>query len=335
MDPATAAAMVKGAGGQPKKGAVNGAGATAPREYDAFALRRAADAGDSRAACDLAICLEYGRGGVAKDLVEAAKWYIRAVNLPKPSTEALYNLARCYHGGFGVEVDLAAAADLFRRGAEMGDSEAMYMRGVVAQNGRGIPQDPVEAYSWFKRAADAGHPDAQCNVGYALAMGLGVAEDHVAAVSYYRKAADQGDATSMSNLAECYRDGTGVDRDVSASVLWFSRARKVGDSFAAADAAKEMILLAESLTADEVSAMGAGILRALLDGLGAPPPPGAEKPELVSLVMGWARGGLPAPPLSPEDNLTALRKKLAEMEERLVIAERERDARLLWGNGRV
>ena len=248
---------------------------------NAAALRRAADAGNAAAMEDLASCYSVGTGGVGVDPVEAFRWRKRTVEVPAPSAEAYYNLAVCFDFGHGTLKNSVEAARLYKIAAEMGYAKAQFCYGLCLQHGDGIPCNPIEAFMWLKRAADAGDADAQCNVGHALETGHGVDEDTVLAAVYYRRSADQGDATAMNNLGNSYRDGIGVPRDPSLAVLWLKRAHDAGDP----DAAKSLAWLAASLTPSEVPAMGAGILRALLDGMGVRVPPGAEKPELVALVL--------------------------------------------------
>ena len=149
------------------------------------------------------------------------------------------------------------------------------------QRGEGISYNPVEAFTWFKRSADAGDAAAQCSVGHALETGEGVEEDKVLGAVYYRRSADQGFATALHNLGNCYANGIGLPRDPSAAVLWMKRALDAGYP----DASKNLAGFAASLSPSEVPAMGAGVLRALLDGLGVHVPPGAEKPDLVALVL--------------------------------------------------
>ena len=252
--------------------------------FDAAALRRAANAGDALAMTRLASCFTVGVGGVGVDLVEAFRWNKRAVEVPVPSAVAYHNLAQCYLFGDGTPKDSVEAARLYKIAAEMGLVEAQFNYGLRLQRGDGTPCNPVGAFTWFKRAADAGHAYAQNNAGLALETGHGVEEDKALGAVYYRRAADQGNATAMYNLGNCFAKGVGVPRDPSLAVLWLKRALDAGDP----DAKSGLAALAASLTPSEVPSMGAGILRALLDGLGVRVPPGAEKPELVALVL--ARG---------------------------------------------
>ena len=251
---------------------------------NAAALRRAADAGDAGAMGNLANCYTGGVGGVGVDLVEAFRWNRRAVEVPAPPAEAYYNLALCYAVGRGTPKNSVEAARLYKIAAEMGDADAQFNYGLCLQQGDGIPCNPVGAFTWLKGAADAGCADAQGATGLALLTGHGVTEDKTLAVVYFRRAADQGDKIAMYNLGNCYIDGAGVPRDLSLAVLWLKRAIDAGDP----DASNNLAALTANLSPSEVPAMGAGVLRALLDGLGVRVPQGAEKPELVALVL--ARG---------------------------------------------
>ena len=249
--------------------------------FDAVALRRAANAGDADAMSNLASCFKVGAGGVDVDFDEAFRWYKRVVEVPGPSAVAYFNLAQCYYFGRGTPKDSIEAVRLYKIAAEMGFADAQFDLGICLQHGDGTPCNPVEAFTWQKRAADAGHAAAQCYVGAALKSGHGVEEDKALGVVYFRRAADQGDATAMNNLGGCYAQGAGVPRDPSLAVLWMKRALDAGEKYGGE---QNLAVLAASLTPSEVPAMGAGILRALLDGLGLRVPPGAEKPDLVLLV---------------------------------------------------
>ena len=248
---------------------------------NASALRRAADAGDAVAMDRLASCYTVGAGDVGVDLIEAFRWKKRAVEVPAPPAVAYFNLALCYAFGRGTPKDPFEAVRLYKIAAEMGNIVAQYNLGVCLQRGEGIPRDPVEAFTWLKRAADAGHARAQNSVGSALQTGHGVEEDDALSVVYYRRAADQGNETAMKNLGMCYAAGAGVPRDRPFAVLWLKRAIDAGNP----DAANLLAVLAATFSPSEVSAMGVGVLRALLDGLGVRVPAGAEKPELVALVL--------------------------------------------------
>ena len=249
-------------------------------DYDAAALRRAADAGDVGAMNELGICYEFGMGGVGVDAAEGAHWYTRAVEASIPPAEAYCNLANCYYRGYGVLKNLSEAARLWRIAAEMGDPDAQYRLGLCLEVGKGVPYNPVEAFKWHKRAADAGLALAQVEVGKSLLAGLGVPEDKAAGVAYFRRSADQGVAAAMFNLGLCYCTGFGVPRDKPQSAVWFTRARDAGFS----DAATALAEIAPTLTP---------AMRAKVDQLAALLP---HTPTSASAGASGGAGGAGAPP---------------------------------------
>ena len=248
-------------------------------DYDAVALRRAADAGDADAMTRLGLCYDFGKGGVGVDSTEAVRWFTRATEARNPPVVAYHNLASCYYHGQGVLKNLPEAARLFRIAAEMGYPLAQFGLGQCLQFGEGVTYNPVEALTWFKRAADAGHANSQCNVGYALENGLGVPEDKAAAVVYFRRSADQGNARAMYNLGVCYENGDGVPQDMPQAVTWYTRARDAGHD----DAVTQL---------DRIDPLLTPALRAKVDQLLAAPLPRPAPTALTGAVGG---AGAPAP----------------------------------------
>ena len=84
-------------------------------------LRKAAEQGNADAQNKLGRMYDNGEG-VAKDAVEAAKWYRKSAE--QGNADAQNNLAYCYTKGAGVEKDFSEAARWFRRSAEQGNADA-------------------------------------------------------------------------------------------------------------------------------------------------------------------------------------------------------------------
>jgi TPR repeat protein len=149
-------------------------------------LRARAEAGELRAAFELAHRLDYGRD-IGQDREEAAKWYLVA--------------------------------------AEGGIAEAQNSLGSLYQAGDGVPQDFSQALSWYQRAAEQNHSEALNNLAYLYDEGKGTAEDNLRAIVLYTKAAEQGFVGSMVNLGMMYRDGDGVPVDLLEAYKWIDLAR--------------------------------------------------------------------------------------------------------------
>lgn len=83
------------------------------------------------------------------------------------------NVAEAYtlHGDFlakGIvfRQDDVAAQAMLRKGAELGDTEAMLALASVQEDGRGIPKDRAQALDWLRRAAAAGSVEARKRIAY-------------------------------------------------------------------------------------------------------------------------------------------------------------------------
>src|SRR6266542_2119424 len=85
-------------------------------------VRAKAEAGDAESEVELGVCYEDGEG-VAKDQVEAVKWY--------------------------------------RKAAEQNDAEGQLYLGLSYVKGEGVAEDLVEAYKWLLLAARQGDESAK------------------------------------------------------------------------------------------------------------------------------------------------------------------------------
>jgi TPR repeat protein len=115
-----------------------------------------ANTGD--AAAQVQVGESYAAGkGVAKDLIEAAKWYRKAADTGNVAGEL--HLAALYRdGGKGLPRDMVQAAAWYRKAAERGDVTAQGTLGVLYSLGQGVPQSYVEAYYWLDLAASVMGP---------------------------------------------------------------------------------------------------------------------------------------------------------------------------------
>jgi TPR repeat protein len=73
--------------------------------------------------------------------------------LARGNAQALGRLGFRYENGFGVPQNYVAAADLYRRAAELGDTFAQSRLGLSYDKGHGVPQDFILSYKWLDLAA--------------------------------------------------------------------------------------------------------------------------------------------------------------------------------------
>lgn len=110
----------------------------------------------------------------------------------KGEAAAQSDLGFCYDQGKGVAKDTVQAVKWYRKAADQGDAPAQSMCGYCYLNGHGVPKDAVEAVSWLRKAADQGYSKAQCILGFCYERGKGVKIDLHEAAKWLRKAAEQG-----------------------------------------------------------------------------------------------------------------------------------------------
>jgi len=191
-------------------------------------IRAKAEKGDAQSQYDLGNAFAVGRLGVAKDEVEAVKWFRKAAE--QNYADAQYNLGCCYCKGQGVAKDEAVAVKWFRKSAEQNYPDAQFNLGCCYCNGLGVVKDEAEAVKWFRRAAEQNFAAAQYNLGKCYADGLGVVKDEPEAVKWFRKAAEQNHADAQNNLGGCYQNGQGVAKNEVEAAKLFRKAAEQGDA---------------------------------------------------------------------------------------------------------
>ena len=147
-----------------------------------------------------------------------------SINSHRSDAGAFHGLGLCCVQGLGVAKDARAAMTLFRKGAELGDTncvlaleafknefeaempdltplierakeedaEAQYLLGMHYIQGLGVPQNFKEAAKWFRKAAKLGNADAMYCLGMCYGRGEGLKENFVEAERWLKKAAMQG-----------------------------------------------------------------------------------------------------------------------------------------------
>lgn len=92
----------------------------------------------------------------------------------------LFQQARIYHDGIGVDVDFEQARDLYVQAAALGNTDALLNLGYLYFTGQGVEQDYDRALSYYQKAAKAGDLSARKNIAMMYKLGLGVAQDELA-----------------------------------------------------------------------------------------------------------------------------------------------------------
>lgn len=188
--------------------------------------REAADQGHLLAQYHLGKMYDTG-SGVAKDPTEAAKWYRMAAQQGDQYSQMI--LGRDYEIGYGVTKDPTEAVKWYRMAAEQGNAIAQGILGGIYHQGKGVPFDFAEAAKWFRLSAEQGNAYSQYFVGLAYTNGEGVIKDPVEAVRWYRKGALQGEYFSQYMLGRSFAQGVGVLKDEIEALAWYNLCAVSGD----------------------------------------------------------------------------------------------------------
>lgn len=163
--------------------------------------------------------------------------------------DALFEAARRYTDGDGVDRSLEDAVIWYRKAAELGHAPAQYRIGNSYEKGHGVTADQVEAAKWYSKAAAKGNVLAIHNLAVLNALGVITGEpDMTTAVGWFEKAADMGFKDSQVNLGILYTKGMGVEEDLERAYKWFAVAAKGGDN----DAVKKRDTVAQAMRPEQL-----------------------------------------------------------------------------------
>jgi TPR repeat protein len=180
-------------------------------------FRKAAEQNLPLGQSSLGACYWTG-AGLAKDEMEAVKWFRKAAE--QNFAPAQSGLGFCYYFGQGGAKDELEAVKWFRKAAEQNDVFADWFLAICYANGNSVAKDEVEAVKWYRRAAEQNLASAQFSLGLCYYNGRGVAKNEPEAVRWYRKAAEQNYADAQHNLGFCYANGIGVAKDYVEGYRW-------------------------------------------------------------------------------------------------------------------
>jgi cell division septation protein DedD len=122
--------------------------------------------------------------------------------------DAQFNLAQAYKLGRGVNQDLNAAEDWYRKAAAQGHVQAEDNFGLILfQNGK-----RAEAIPWIRKSADRGEPRAQYVLGTAMFNGDLAEKDWPRAYALMTRSSAQGISQASTSLAQMDKYISDADR---------------------------------------------------------------------------------------------------------------------------
>ncbi|MBN1499898.1 MAG: sel1 repeat family protein [Spirochaetes bacterium] len=155
-------------------------------------------------------------------------------------TEAMVLKGYMIADGFGGYPDIPEAVEIFKKAAEMGNTDAMFELYVYYSTGNGIPEDPEAAFRYNAEAAEKGHDRAMMNMGSFFATGRYVEKDINEAVEWYKKAAGKGNERAAYILGVMYCSGDEIEKNTELGLEYFEIAEMNGYDY---DAVQEMLEL--------------------------------------------------------------------------------------------
>lgn len=146
-----------------------------------------------------------------QEIQAAIKGLIDSAALGHPPAQL--QIGEFYKIGQGVAKDPVEARKWFERAANGGNVLAMHRLGVMSARGDGGPVDPAASITWFEKAAALGLVDSQYNLGATYhpgADGAAAQQDRAKAYFWYSLAARNGDSQA-GQLATSLAAGLSAD----------------------------------------------------------------------------------------------------------------------------
>ena len=125
--------------------------------------------------------------------------------------EAQAHLAYCCYHGYGVDQDLAQAADWYAKAAEAGQAQATCALGLCYDNGEGVARDRAEAMRLYELAASRGYELAN----YYLALCHEEADEAAQAAALYEPLVQEGYVAAYARMGLLLAEGRGVAQDLA------------------------------------------------------------------------------------------------------------------------
>jgi TPR repeat protein len=130
-------------------------------------------------------------------------------------------VGEAYFRGWGVQRDLAKAAEWHRKAAERGHAASQSVLGCLYLAGEGVEENHAQAVHWLERAAHQGERKAQYALGMMSARGLGIPIDRKRAFLLFRRAATRGLPEAQYEVGITYAEGKIVHIDIHRAAKWF------------------------------------------------------------------------------------------------------------------
>jgi uncharacterized protein len=156
-------------------------------------FERGATTGDTASIYLAGECYLLGKG-VAPDTVKGLDYLNQAASRDYPA--AIDCLGAYYHR----TKNHAKALSFLERGRRLDWAPSFGNLGVLYMNGDGVPRDPAAAAALFRQGAEKGDASSMFNYAQCLEGGVGLNADATEAGKWYEQAAAKGDTRAVAKL---------------------------------------------------------------------------------------------------------------------------------------
>ncbi|HRR06427.1 MAG TPA: tetratricopeptide repeat protein [Victivallales bacterium] len=174
----------------------------------------------------------FGKNGKNKDYKKAFEYYQKAAYLGHK--KAAFNLGICYETGKGTEINPVAAFKCYEEAASAGIKEAKYnlaislTYGVYDQNGNEIIKpDILQAEKILEELTNNSFPPANLKLAE-LRISQG-GEKANSAFELIKSVFNEKDPLCLRLLADCYFLGYGTEKSPQKTLIFLEKASKLGD----------------------------------------------------------------------------------------------------------
>ena len=87
-----------------------------------------------------------------------------------------------------------------------------------------------KSFELYKKGANTGNSDDMLNVANCYKNGNGCKQDYKLAFEWYKKAVEHGNTAAIYPLAMCYKNGHGCEQDLKLAFKYFNEIAETGDA---------------------------------------------------------------------------------------------------------
>ncbi|MEP1576522.1 tetratricopeptide repeat protein [Roseibium album] len=194
-------------------------------------FEEAAAVGQPFALTELGFALVYGTSGADRDVHRGRRLLEQAA--ADDYTAAILVLAEMYDTGSGVAKDPGEALELYRKGADLGNSDAFIALGDFYADGDQVERDFEKALQLYGQALEDGNSDALFELGYLYTRSEWPGHDFDKAMDYFREADEAGIENAATFLGIAHFHGEWADENDKQARAYFERAADAGYYLAA------------------------------------------------------------------------------------------------------